>query len=269
MRVFSFGGGVQSVAVLALAARGAVQYDAFVFANVGADSENPETLEYIDKFVRPFTWEHDIEFVVVEKMRAGQPDTVYQSVVRNNRSIPIPAYMPSRAPGNRSCTFDNKIKVVDSWVKLFGVAEAVIGVGISTDEARRMRSTEPQTHYRKEHPIGFIKSMEYPLIKLGLSRSACMREIEAAGLPIPPKSSCFFCPFHSPAAWIELKRNQPALFNRAVELEQIMNEKRARMGKDNLFLHSRCQPLAIATGDQLSLFEADCTNQCDSGYCHT
>ena len=48
IKVFSFGGGVQSVAVLALAARGAVEYDAFVFANVAIDSESPHTIEYLE-----------------------------------------------------------------------------------------------------------------------------------------------------------------------------------------------------------------------------
>lgn len=54
MRIFSYGGGVQSTAVLCLAASGRVQYDYFVFANVGNDSENPATLEYIERYAKPF-----------------------------------------------------------------------------------------------------------------------------------------------------------------------------------------------------------------------
>jgi hypothetical protein len=45
-RIFSFGGGVQSVSVMVLQSLGKVQYDEFVFANVGEDSENPGTLQY-------------------------------------------------------------------------------------------------------------------------------------------------------------------------------------------------------------------------------
>jgi hypothetical protein len=33
----------------------------------------------------------------------------------------------------------------------------------------------------------------YPLREWGWDRSACERRIAAAGLPLPPKSSCFFC----------------------------------------------------------------------------
>ncbi|MGH9213948.1 MAG: hypothetical protein ACRD2C_25235 [Acidimicrobiales bacterium] len=41
LRVVSFGGGIQSVALLALAAQAAIDYQTFLFANVGSDSENP------------------------------------------------------------------------------------------------------------------------------------------------------------------------------------------------------------------------------------
>lgn len=41
MRVFSFGGGVQSTAVLVLSAHGVLPYKQFIFSNVGDDSEHP------------------------------------------------------------------------------------------------------------------------------------------------------------------------------------------------------------------------------------
>ena len=48
MRVISYGGGVQSPALLVMAARGELgKVDAALFCNVGDDSEHPETLEYV------------------------------------------------------------------------------------------------------------------------------------------------------------------------------------------------------------------------------
>jgi hypothetical protein len=41
LKVFSFGGGVQSMGVMVLAARGVLDYKTFLFANVGDDSEYP------------------------------------------------------------------------------------------------------------------------------------------------------------------------------------------------------------------------------------
>ena len=63
MTIFSFGGGVQSTAVLVLQAQGKLNYDEFVFANVGDDSENPETLEYVNRYSKPFAAAHGIRLV--------------------------------------------------------------------------------------------------------------------------------------------------------------------------------------------------------------
>src|SRR5690348_2960939 len=54
LKIFSYGGGVQSTAALVLAAQGRLDYRTFVFCHVGADSENPETLSYVCEVARPF-----------------------------------------------------------------------------------------------------------------------------------------------------------------------------------------------------------------------
>ena len=45
---------MQSTACLILAAEGKIPYKRFVFANVGEESENPLTLEYIKTYSKPF-----------------------------------------------------------------------------------------------------------------------------------------------------------------------------------------------------------------------
>lgn len=271
IRVFSFGGGVQSVAVMVLQAQNKIKpFDAFVFANVGADSENPATLTYLEEYVRPYCERFGIPFVEVQKIRGGKPETLLNAIERDNKHIPIPVYMSGGAPGHRSCTLDYKVVVVDKWIKTQKITHATIGLGISTDESKRMKASKgPETHYYKNKPIGFEKWYEYPLIDVQYSRSACVHEIQAAGLPVPPKSSCFFCPFHSPNAWIELKREEPELFATSVAIETLVNKKRDSIGKDHVYLHRRAQPLEVAVADQLSLFESGCANECDSGFCHT
>jgi hypothetical protein len=64
VRIFSYGGGVQSNAVLVLQATGQLPepYDYFVFANVGNDSENPDTLHYLEAVAKPYAarqWVHE------------------------------------------------------------------------------------------------------------------------------------------------------------------------------------------------------------------
>ena len=48
LRTVSYGGGVQSTALLVLAAQRQIDYSIFLFANVGDDSENPATLRYLE-----------------------------------------------------------------------------------------------------------------------------------------------------------------------------------------------------------------------------
>lgn len=267
LRVFSFGGGVQSTAVLVLQITGqlAAHYDVFCFANVGDDSENPHTLRYVRDVVAPYAAEHGIPLIEVQRRRAGEPDTLVSAIYRPNRSVPIPARMSNGAPGNRTCTGDFKINVVDGWIKRGGYERATVGLGISIDEFTRMRDTDWHDANRARK-FGFLKRREYPLIDLRLTRADCVSIIADAGLPPAPKSSCFFCPFMRRNEWIELKRNDPNLFERAAAIEDEINRKRSTMAKDRLYLHPSLRPLRDAVGDQLPMWSDD---DCESGYCHT
>jgi hypothetical protein len=258
MRTFSFGGGVQSVAVLVLAAQSKVQYDHFLFANVGNDSENPDTLTYFEQVAKPYASAHGIDLVELHRVkRNGEAVTLYEHVMAANRTIDIPVRMSNGAPGNRNCTGQFKIKHIAKWLKEHGATTerpAVTGLGISTDESQRAR---------KESGIAW-QVLEYPLIQLGLSRRDCVQLIEQAGLPVPPKSACFFCPYKRKGEWQEMRRTKPDLFDKAVVMEQQINEKRASFGKDAVYLHPSLYPLEQVVGIQHTLFEDE---ECNSGYC--
>jgi hypothetical protein len=264
VRIFSFGGGVQSNAVMVLAAQGRVQYDAFIFANVGEDSENPETLEYIEKYTKPFMADHGLKFVEVRKtLRCGKAETLRQFMERTKTSIPIPMRLETGAPGNRTCTVDYKILVIDRWAKKNGaVGSFTVGLGISTDEIHRAR-----TDGRVVTKGGLERIKEYPLIDLRLSRNDCHTIIREAGLPQAPKSSCYFCPFHSDLAWYDIRQRFPALFADACYLESLMQNRRRELGKDAVWMHRKLIPLARAIPDQPFLFAPDDLENCESGYC--
>ncbi len=260
LKVFSYGGGVQSTSALVLAAQGKIDYRTFLFCNVGADSENPATLEYVERVASPFAAQHGLELIELQKVRRnGEIDTVYRTITRpETRSVGIPIHMSNGAPGNRSCTLDFKIRIVDRWLRQHGAKThgATVGLGISLDEFQRMRSESGQAW----------KTLDYPLIDMRIDRAQCQQIIQRAGLPIPPKSSCWFCPYHSRRAWQALRDEAPGLFQRAVELEQLINERRATLGKDAVFLSRKCKPLPMATSEyqQFDMFEDDA---CESGYC--
>jgi hypothetical protein len=262
VRVFSFGGGVQSVAALVLAVAGRLQYDAFVFANVGEDSENPATLEYLREVARPYAEKHGIELAEVRKVdRAGQVISLLQYLLTRETSIILPVRMNNRAPGRRGCTRDFKIKPVAKWLRLERGASrkepAVVGMGISLDEYRRM-------HNNSMIPW---ETLEYPLIDLKLTREDCIKIIDQAGLPIPEKSSCWFCPNHTLAEWVELSQVRPALFVQAVGLERLFIRRRAARGKEPVWLSNYLRPLPeVITGKYKMTRPVEL---CEAGYCMT
>lgn len=270
--VISYGGGVQSTAMVVLAATGRLGYDvdAALFANVGDDSEHPATLDYVRNVAIPWAAERGLTIHELHKTRRdGTPAPgLWQHVMghedRGTLREPIPIRGMNGAPLSRSCTSDWKIKVVGKWLKAHGASAAdpaTVCIGISTDEVIRASNKRVEPY---ESPV-------YPLITLGMDRAACQVVIADAGLPVPPKSSCFFCPFHRPQMWSEMRRDEPELFERAAHLEDVMNERREHLGKDPVFLTRFGIPLREAIGeaqDMLPLFAPD-TDTCDEGYCWT
>ena len=271
MRIYSDGGGVQSLASMILQARGEIEpFDYFVFANTGDDSENPATLEYRRKYTRVYAAAFSIKLVTVQKTFKGNPDTLYQLMYRTKRSVPLPMYRSKGSPGIHSCSVEFKIKQVNRWVKSQGVEACEVGLGISTDEFTRMKSEQwRSTDYGVE--LGFKKKLFHPLIHNRISRNDCHAIIFAAGLPQPPKSACWFCPMAKPPEWLRMKQNSPHLFDRAVELEKRLNNKRGVdwPSSDYVFLHRYLSPLDLAVADQQTLpgfndSDYSCGSSCDT-----
>jgi len=270
LRTVSYGGGVQSTALLVLAAQRVIDFPVFVMANVGDDSEDPATLEYVEQYAKPYAARHGIELHIVDRIkRDGSVETLYGRLTKEgSRSLPIPVRMSNGAPGTRSCTADFKIKVVGKWLKAHGASpenKAVVGIGISLDEIHRVNN-------RKAQPY---ETCVYPLLDLDvpLRRSDCHGVIIDAGLPVPPKSSCWFCPFHKPSTWAEMRRDRPELFARSCGLEDTLNARRTELGKDPVWLTRFNRPLALLPKAQdhiPGLDDADLDDaECDNGVCFT
>lgn len=299
LRSVSYGGGVQSTALLVLAAQRRINFPLFLMANVGDDSEHPDTLAYVRDIATPYAAENGIELLVLDRVkRDGTVETLWQRLMKEgSRSLPIPVRMSNGAPGTRSCTADFKIAVIGKELKRRGAHgarpcklhrqsgptphesaeptchdctpanKATIGIGISLDEIHRANARK----------VGPHENIVYPLVGVGeetglkMTRLDCERTIREAGLPVPPKSSCFFCPFHRPTAWQDLARERPDLWNKSIELEDTLNERRQMLGKDPVFLTRFGVPLAeaIDTDQELLPFITDDDGSCESGYCFT
>lgn len=266
LRVVSYGGGVQSTALLALAAQGKIPHRTFLFANTGDDSEHPDTLRYVREVAMPFAENHGIELVELHKVdRHGKRITLYEDMVKPHRNgLSVPVYLwPSGAPAVRGCTKHWKINVVGEELKRRGANAqypAHVALGISVDEIQRAKQgTDDRSPWQ---------TRDYPLLDLGMHRNPdCRDAITAAGLPIPPKSACYFCPYTSVAGWRDLRENHQSEWDRTVKVETDLNVRRKATGRNPIFFSKHLVPLPEAVDDQLQLDGLG--DDCDSGFCFT
>jgi 3'-phosphoadenosine 5'-phosphosulfate sulfotransferase (PAPS reductase)/FAD synthetase len=191
MKILSLGAGVNSTALLVLKSQGKVDFDCAVFADTGG--ENPETYQYLEQVIKPFCALHKIPLEVVK--REGK-DLYQESWER--KIIPTRMF--------RSCTDKFKIRVLKGYVRRkFPDENVVFLVGISSEEDERAKNG-----------CGNL----YPLVDLGIDREGCKKIIQDAGLPIPIKSGCYFCPFTPKHGWLNLLKKHPELYKKAEELEK-------------------------------------------------
>lgn len=290
IRAISYGGGVDSTALLVLAAERVLDLPLVLFSNVGDDSEHPATLAYVRDHARPYAEAHGLEFLEIRKRPKGTEKTLYQTITEpGSRTIGIPARLqPSGAPVQRSCTVTFKIARIVAILKQRGASPsspALTALGIDYDELERMRNAgvllSPEGLPVEDPTCGTVwrtrdafQHLAYPLVHLKLGRGGCEEVIRRAGLPIPPKSSCWFCPFHSPAHWQKMRRKEPALFAKSVALEETLRARSVALGRGEVYFTRFGLPLdrAIRDSGQLDLFpesEEDAPS-CDvGGYCHS
>lgn len=71
----------------------------------------------------------------------------------------------------------------------------------------------------------------YPLQSWGWTRAECVRQIEAAGLPVPVKSACYFCPGQRPHELLEMALEEPEKAWRILVMEALaMNSHTTDVG---------------------------------------
>lgn len=238
----------------------------FLFANVGNDSEHPDTIEYVHSIAVPYAKAHGISLIEVQaRDRDGNPKTLYEKLTKpGSRSTGIPIFLEgSGAPGRRSCTADFKIAVIHKYIRAeLGASEQYpveVGIGISVDEFERAHRGEDEPFERRV----------YPLIDLRLTRQDCRAIIQRAGLPIPPKSSCYFCPYHTIRAWQDMRANRPDLFEKAAALEKHLSRRSERLGRGKVYLHWKMKPLKELIPLQADMFADEPDLNCESGFCWT
>ncbi|GAG04827.1 unnamed protein product [marine sediment metagenome] len=195
MNIISYGGGVQTTALLVLTLQGKVESPAThaVFADTG--SELQATYDHVDLM---FDYTSDY-------LRPPHMERIGIKVVRTDLGplhgwdgeMMLPMYFADGGFYRRQCTYRWKISPIRKWLREQGAKKATVQIGISKEESHRI----------KEANVKWI-THRWPLYELGLNRQDCINIIQQAGLPVPPKSSCFMCPYRRVSEWHKLREGR-------------------------------------------------------------
>lgn len=218
MIIVSYGGGVNSTALLTEAAARGIRPDLILFADTG--DERPATYDYVELFS---AWLVARAFPPIEQVRRVRKDGTFESLgLYSLRS----KQLPSKAYGFSGCTVKWKQQPLDRRVAKDPAVRALWArdvavtrwIGFDYDEptrAERMLTKNPQP--RQDGKTYF--RWEAPLYDWKMGRDECEASIARAGLPSPGKSACFFCPSMKKAEVRALAAEHPDLFARAVAIE--------------------------------------------------
>lgn len=245
MICWSYGGGVQSVAIAVLIREGALPVpDLAVIADTGR--ERRTTWEYLDAIVRPYLAAIGLEIQVAPH------DLATKDLYAPGGLTLMPAYTAEgRLP--TYCSVEWKRRVVNRWLRAAGVTDCDCWIGFSLDEIRRVSEKDAVKWCRQQ----------FPLIDRMVNRAMCYRIIEGAGLPVPRKSRCYQCPHQDAAEWSETLAD-PIDGPKAVAIDEEVRTNDPE-GK-GLYLHYSRVPLRlVGTGRGIATPPAPC----DGGICWT
>lgn len=235
--IVSFGGGVDSTALLVEMARRGERIDRVLFADTGG--EKPETYAHVERMSK---WLVDHGLPAVETVAYRPVRAPYKTLEGNCLANET---LPSLSFGRRSCSSKFKHEVMDRHVEgvrrgphrcdplpeAIDAAQAGVKIvrviGYDAGEVGRGRGRDKRTGRLISEDERYV--YRYPLVEWGWDRERCVVAIVEAGLPVPLKSACFFCPASKPWELWWLASAHPELFLRAIEIEDV-----ARAGRHGI-----------------------------------
>lgn len=209
----SYGGGTNSTAVLCgMIERGEPAPHAILMADTGdwasgKAGEKPHTYEYRDMFS---AWLVERGYPSITTIRKGGTATTLEEDCLLKNTLPAIAF------GYKTCSQRYKTEPQEKWANNDPTCEAawergervVKIIGFHDDEDHRAKPS-PDPKYENR----------FPLIEWGWGQADCIIAIKRAGLPLPGKSACFFCPHSKPAEIWDLAERYPDLLDRALAME--------------------------------------------------
>ena len=264
----SFGGGVQSTALLAMSClglSGVPKADVAVFADTGAE---PDGVYAHVAAMTIWSAAHGVEVVTVRRGNLERVLVGEESSRGDGFIVSIPAFTGGNSNGMlwRQCTSEFKINPILSEVRRRLGLKArqraagkftVLGmIGISVDEFLRAK---PSMESWIEH--------RWPLIDLHMNRNDCVKLCADLALPSQPqRSACVFCPFHSDGEWQRMKDQDPDSFARAVTVDDAIRDLTRAGVKNPVYLHRKRIPLVDIdfhpSADLFGQWDNECEGVC-------
>lgn len=206
--VVSYGVGRDSTALLVELHRRGIRPDAITFADVGA--EKPATYAYIPIMQE---WLGRVGFPPITIVRYQPTRAPYRTLegnmIRN-------ATLPGATFNVGTCTAKFKIAPQNKWTAAWPAARlawsrgqrVVKMIGFECDEQHRLRRADAKAHANAADRARY--EYRFPLMEWGYDLERCKQIIDDAGLPVPVKSACFFCPNQKPDEVHELTADERA-----------------------------------------------------------
>jgi len=270
--VLNLGAGVQSSTMALMCAKGEItpMPDFAIFADTQAEPDS--VYKWLD-------WlETQLPFPVYRVTKGNLTDDSLKIVYRKKtglksmrRLIPLFGIKPNgekTAAIGRACTADYKVQPILKKIKELcgikrGQKEITVTqmIGISYDEMQRMKL-----------PFNKWTQHRWVLVEKKMTRTHCKEWMKKNGYPEPPRSACYYCPFHSNDEWRRLRNDDPKHFQKAIEFDKTIRHMYKTEQTDmkmEVYLHSSCKPISEIDFDSdvdKGQTEWDFTSECE-GMC--
>ena len=255
MNIVSYGAGTNSTALLIEMLNRGIPCDLITFADTGG--ERPETYEYMRMFS---DW-------LVNK---GFPAIVYVKAETPSKHMGLEQFclghktLPSIAFGYKKCSQQFKGEPQDKYIKNHPMVQEIWAKGEKVNKYIGYDADEPHRANRVlDEKITNKFNMQYPLVEWNMGRDECIESIKNAGLPLPGKSACFFCPSSKPREILQMAKTHPDLIKRALALEE--NAKASFTAIKGLGRNWSWKELIDSDNAQIKMFTNEVPCECYDG----
>jgi hypothetical protein len=214
--VVAYGMGVDSTAMLVGMRRRGIRPDLILFADTGG--EKPETYDYLPVIQR---WLRKVGFPPVQIVRYVPKWTKRGHYTTLEENCLVNETLPSLAFGRKACSLKWKRAPQDKFVRQWEPAQETWAQGKKVVKA--IGYDAGPADMKRGHKLKDDEEYVYwyPLREWGITREKAEAVIRSAGLPVPVKSACFYCPASKPHEIAALCKEHPDLATRIKKMEKV------------------------------------------------